>query len=156
MGREIWSSGRSRSDYEGPVELHQDRDTYDLSQMQFGQQYQFSFTEEELIDLAQAIMDNLRNASDLILTADSAFCPLTDLAIRTRRWSTQEEFLQIYRQGPPYVEDLGPGYYRPWLRPNSKVCPTCQNESTRVTVALVCQTCGRDYMLEDPKPTKEF
>lgn len=41
-------------------------------------------------------------------------CPLTPLGL-SLGWESNSEFMTIYSQGPPYVVDLGSGYYRPWI-----------------------------------------
>lgn len=41
-------------------------------------------------------------------------CPL-DKAASDLKWNSNAEFMAIYNQGPPLVQDLGPGYYRPWV-----------------------------------------
>jgi hypothetical protein len=41
-------------------------------------------------------------------------CPLSEEG-QKRSYNSQEEFMAIYNQGPPLVDDLGPGYYRPWV-----------------------------------------
>lgn len=41
-------------------------------------------------------------------------CPLSVEGLQNH-WSSREDFMAIYNQGPPLVEDLGPGYYRPWV-----------------------------------------
>jgi hypothetical protein len=44
---------------------------------------------------------------------DALLCPLAELGL-AQGWHGQEEFLAVYRLGPPYVEDMGEGYWRPW------------------------------------------
>lgn len=41
-------------------------------------------------------------------------CPLSEEGL-THHWNAHETFMEIYNQGPPLVEDLGDGYYRPWV-----------------------------------------
>lgn len=40
-------------------------------------------------------------------------CPLTSRGLALG-WGDADEFYGIYVMGPPYVEDLGPGFWRPW------------------------------------------
>lgn len=49
------------------------------------------------------------------------------------------------------VEDLGGWLIRePAQRWADRPCPACQGPTTRETVNMVCQTCGRDYLQDHP------
>jgi hypothetical protein len=84
---------------------------------------------------------------------EPAVCQIDDRAIRWITWmEAMEQLVTLY----PIKKDPPPPLTPEQLRMmEKKLCPTCQGYS-RETTDMVCQTCGRDYMKDNPRPTRMF
>jgi hypothetical protein len=81
---------------------------------------------------------------------EAAVAQIDDRAIRFVNW--RDAIQQLFSLYPVRQEPLTPEQLKEM---EAKFCPTCQG-TNRQTSNMVCQTCGRDYMKDFPRPTKLF